>query len=141
MESPEKLVKDLIEHGCPRELAESAGANSPYAGMTAQEILNIWWGPATGTWDCPKWKGSPTAYTKRLAVFPKTWLDRIGEVSDAKGDFMGAVGDSYPHRGVVPGSSGDYNRFHGTGKELPEGWEVRYGEVGDAFGQPGSGTQ
>ncbi|GAB5014663.1 hypothetical protein JHV666_42600 [Mycobacterium avium subsp. hominissuis] len=53
---------------------------------------------------------------------------------------MGAVGDSYPHRGVALGSSGDYNRFHGTRKELPEGWEVRYGEVGDAFGQPGVHT-
>lgn len=79
---------------------------------------------------------------KTARSIPKdAWLDRIGEVSDAKGDFMGAVGDSYPHRGLAPGSSGDYNRFHGTGKELPEGWEVRYGEVGDAFGQPGGGTQ
>ena len=54
---------------------------------------------------------------------------------------MGAAGDSYPGRGLAPGSSGDYHRFHGTGKELPEGWEVRYGEVADAFGQPGGGTQ
>lgn len=58
---------------------------------------------------------------KTARSIPKdAWLDRIGEVSDAKGDFMGAVGDSYPHRGLAPGSSGDYNRFHGTGKELPE---------------------
>lgn len=141
-ESPEKLVKDLIEHGCPRELAESAGANSPYAGMTAQEILNKWWDPATGTWDWPKVEGFADGIYKTARSIPKdAWLDRIGEVSDAKGDFMGAVGDSYPHRGLAPGSSGDYNRFHGTGKELPEGWEVRYGEVGDAFGQPGGGTQ
>ncbi|WP_293321055.1 TNT domain-containing protein [Mycobacterium sp.] len=54
---------------------------------------------------------------------------------------MSAVGDSYPDRGLAPGSSGDYNRFHGTGKELPDRWEVRYGKVADAFGQPGGGTQ
>ncbi|MDM3976047.1 glycohydrolase toxin TNT-related protein [Mycobacterium marseillense] len=141
-ESPEQLVKDLIEHGCPRELAESAGAHSPYAGMTAQEILNKWWDPAKGTWDWPKVDGFADGIYDTTRSIPKdTSLDRIGEVSDDKGDFMGAVGDSYPDRGLAPGSSGDYNRFHGTGKELPEGWEVRYGKVGDAFGQSGGGTQ
>lgn len=54
---------------------------------------------------------------------------------------MGAVGDSYPERGLAPGSSGDYNRFQGTGKELPADWEVRYGNVAEAFGQPGGGIQ
>ena len=54
---------------------------------------------------------------------------------------MGTLGDSYPQRSLAPGSSGDYNIFHGTGKELPDGWEVRYGKVGETFGWPGGGTQ
>jgi hypothetical protein len=54
---------------------------------------------------------------------------------------MGTTGDSYPQRSLAPGSSGDYHVFHGTGRELPPGWEVRYGTVGEAFGQPGGGTQ
>ncbi|OBB81747.1 NAD(+)--arginine ADP-ribosyltransferase [Mycobacterium colombiense] len=140
-ESPEQLVNDLVKHGCPRELAESA-AHSPYEGMNAQEILNKWWDPAKGTWQWPKANGFADSIYETARSIPKdTWLDRIGEVSDNRGDFMGAVGDSYPDRGLAPGSSGDYNRFHGTGKELPDGWEVRYGKVADAFGQPGGGTQ
>ena len=54
---------------------------------------------------------------------------------------MGTVGDSYPQRSLAPGSSGDYNVFYGTGKQLPEGWEVRFGRVAEAFGWPGGGTQ
>lgn len=140
-QSPKQLVNDLIKHGCPRELAESA-AHSPYEGMNAQDILNQFWDSAKGTWKWPKVDGFADGNYETARSIPKeTLLDRIGEVSDERGDFMGAVGDSYPHRGLAPGSSGDYNRFHGTGKELPEGWEVRYGKVGEAFGQPGGGTQ
>lgn len=140
-ESPEQLVNDLIKHGCPRELAESA-MHSPYEGMNAQEILNAFWDPAKGTWKWPEANGFADGKWETARSIPKAvWLDRIGEVSDARGDFMGAFGDSYPDRGLAPGSSGDYNRFHGTGKELPDGWEVRFGKVADAFGQPGGGTQ
>jgi hypothetical protein len=49
---------------------------------------------------------------------------------------MGSVGDSYPERSLAPGTSGDY-----SGKRLPEGWQLRYGKVTEAFGQPGGGTQ
>ncbi|WP_245848827.1 TNT domain-containing protein [Mycobacterium palustre] len=140
-ESPDQLVNDLIEHGCPRELAESA-MRSPYEGMSAQEILNRFWDPAKGTWKWPEANGFADGKWQTARSIPKeAWLDRIGEVSDARGDFMGALGDSYPDRGLAPGSSGDYNRFRGTGKELPDGWEVRYGKVAGAFGQPGGGTQ
>lgn len=139
--SPQELVRDLIEHGCPRELAESA-AHSPYEGMNAQEILNRFWDPAEGTWKWPEHNGFADGKWETARSIPEDkFLDRIGEVSNKRGDFMGEVGDSYPHRGLAPGSSGDYNRFHGTGKDLPEGWEVRYGKVADAFGQPGGGTQ
>ncbi|OBA75275.1 NAD(+)--arginine ADP-ribosyltransferase [Mycobacterium sp. 1554424.7] len=140
-ESPEQLVNDLIRHGCPRELAESA-MHSPYEGMNAQEILNAFWDPAKGTWKWPEANGFADGKWETARSIPtEASLDRIGEVSDTRGDFMGTVGDSYPDRGLAPGSSGDYNRFHGTGKELPDRWEVRFGKVADAFGQPGGGTQ
>jgi hypothetical protein len=54
---------------------------------------------------------------------------------------MGVEGDSYPSRALAPGTSGDYNVFEGTNKPLRAGWEVRYGEVGEVFDQPGGGTQ
>jgi hypothetical protein len=140
-ESPEKLVQDLIAHGCPKEIAESA-LRSPYEGMSAQDILNKYWDPVRGTWDWPKHDGFAGGKWETARSIPKdVWLDRIGEVSDRRGDFMGKIGDNYPGRGLSPGSSGDYNRFHGTGKELPGDWEVRYGKVGEAFGQPGNGVQ
>jgi Tuberculosis necrotizing toxin len=140
-ESPERLVRDLIEHGCPRDIAESA-SHSPYSGMTAQDILNKFWNPIKNTWDWPKQDGFFDGKWETARSIPTSVnLDRIGEVSYTRGDFMGAVGDSYPARGLAPGASGDYHLFHGTGRELPAGWEVRYGKVGDAFGQPGGGTQ
>lgn len=139
--SPEGLVQDLIEHGCPRDLAKSA-LHSPYSGMTAQEILDNFWNHAEGTWKWPPENGFADGKWETARSIPEgTWLDRIGEVSKKRGDFMGAVGDSYPQRGLAPGSAGDYNRFCGTGKELPEEWEVRYGEIAEAFGQPGGGVQ
>ncbi|ORV59030.1 NAD(+)--arginine ADP-ribosyltransferase [Mycobacterium europaeum] len=140
-ESPERLVQDLIDHGCPRDLAESA-LQSPYSGMTAQEILDNFWNHAEGTWKWPLENGFSDGKWETARSIPEhVWLDRIGEVSNQRGDFMGAVGDSYPERGLAPGSSGDYNRFQGTGKELPADWEVRYGNVAEAFGQPGGGIQ
>jgi hypothetical protein len=140
-ESPEQLVRDLMEHGCPREIAESA-LHGPYDGMTAQDVLNKFWDPLKNTWDWPKHDGFADGKWETARSIPTdVRLDRIGEVSDERGDFMGAAGDSYPQRSLAPGASGDYHAFHGTGKQLPEGWEVRYGKVGEAFGQPGGGTQ
>lgn len=140
-ESPEQLVRDLVEHGCPRDIAESA-LHNPYSAMNAQDILNQFWDPVKGTWKWPEANGFADGKWDTARSIPKeAWLDRIGEVSGQRGDFMGEIGDSYPQRGLAPGTSGDYNRFHGTGKELPDGWEVRYGKVAEAFGQPGGGTQ
>jgi hypothetical protein len=140
-ESPAQLVRDLIEHGCPKEIAESA-LQSPYTGMTAQDILNKFWDPINKTWDWPKHDGFAGGkwHTAR-SIPPEVRLDRIGEVSGDRGDFMGAIGDGYPQRGLAPGSSGDYTILRGTGKQLPDRWEVRYGKVGEAFGWAGGGTQ
>ena len=110
--------------------------------MNAQDILNQFWNPEKGTWKWPEADGFADGKWQTARNIPEELsLDRIGEVSDQRGDFMGRVGDSYPERGLAPGSSGDYTRFHGTGKELPEGWEVRYGKIAEAFGQPGGGMQ
>lgn len=54
---------------------------------------------------------------------------------------MGRTGDSYPQRALAPGASGDYHVFQGTGTQLPPGWEIRYGPVGEVFGHLGGGTQ
>jgi hypothetical protein len=140
-ESPEQLVRDLVEHGCPRDIAESA-LHSPYSGMRAQDILNQFWDPAKRTWKWPEDNGFAGGTWETASSIPKDLqMDRIGEISDKRGDFMGAVDDSYPQRALAPGASGDYYVFHGTGKQLPYGWEVRYGKIAGAFGQPGGGTQ
>ncbi|WP_232526879.1 TNT domain-containing protein [Mycobacterium intracellulare] len=140
-QSPEQLVQDLIDHGCPPDIAESA-LHSPYSGMTAQDILDRFWDPKEGTWDWPKVNGfADGKWETARSISPNVWLDRIGEVSAKSGDFMGDVGDPYSHRGLAPGTSGDYHVFQGTGKQLPQGWEVRFGKVGEAFGWPGGGIQ
>jgi hypothetical protein len=110
--------------------------------MSAQDILNKYWDPVKNTWDWPKHDGFADGKWDTSRNIPtNTRMNRIGEISGNRGEFMGAVGDTYPQRSLSPGSSGDYNVFHGTGKELPEGWEVRYGKVAEAFGWPGGGTQ
>jgi hypothetical protein len=140
-ESPEQLVNDLVKHGCPPEIAESA-LHSPYSGMTAQQILDKYWDPLNGTWDWPKRDGFAFGKWETVDRIPTDIrFDRIAEVSETKGDYMGTAGDSYPQRSLAPGSSGDYNIFEGTGEPLPEGWRVRYGKVADAFGHLGGGTQ
>nr|WP_231973894.1 glycohydrolase toxin TNT-related protein [Mycobacterium sp. E1319] len=138
-ESPQQLMKDLIEHGCPPAIAESA-LNSPYAAMTTREILEKFWDPVHNTWDWPKSDGFADGHWQTADRFPPGLLvDRIGEISSQRGDFLGSAGDSYPQRGLAPGSSGDYNVLAGTGKPLPTGWELRYGEIAEAFGWPGRG--
>ncbi|OBF24313.1 NAD(+)--arginine ADP-ribosyltransferase [Mycobacterium kubicae] len=140
-ESPEQLVSDLVRRGCPPDIAESA-LHSPYTGMTAQQILDKFWNSAEGTWRWPEHNGFADGQWETARSIPEdVWLDRIGEVSDGRGDFMGAVGDSYPKRSLAPGTSGDYHVFQGTGQPIPDNWEVRYGNVSEAFGQPGGGSQ
>lgn len=68
-------------------------------------------------------------------------FDRVGLVEDWTGDFMSTAGDSYPTRSLAPGSAGEYHLFEGTGVPLPPEWELRYGEAGPAFDQPGGSTQ
>jgi hypothetical protein len=110
--------------------------------MTAQEILNKFWDPVEGTWKWPEDKGFADGKYETARSIPRdVRLDRVGEVSRDRGDFMATVGDGYPQRSLAPGASGDYHVFHGTGKQLPPSWEVRYGKVGEAFGWPGGGTQ
>lgn len=134
------LRQDLLNHGVPPEIANSA-AHNPYAGMTHQDILNSHYTPRGGP-DWPQHDGFANGKWEALNRIPENiHLDRIGEVSTARGDFMGTAGDSYPSRSLAPGSSGDYNTFQGTGKPLPSRWELHYGQVGPAFGQPGGGTQ
>jgi hypothetical protein len=139
--TPGRLFHDLIESGCPEAIAASA-IRSPYAGMTAHELLENFWDADKHTWKWPPhdgFKDGVWSVTDRIPMDIR--LDRIGLVTERTGDFMGVEGDSYPSRGLAPGTSGDYNVFRGTGATLPPGWEVRYGEVADVFDQPGGGTQ
>jgi hypothetical protein len=140
-QSPEQLARDLLRRGCPPEIAESV-LHSPYEGMTPQEVLDRYWDSENGTWHWPPDNGFAEGKYEVANKIPKDVLmDRIGEVSAQRGDYMGSVGDSYPQRGLAPGTSGDYGVFQGTGKPLPDNWELRYGKVGEAFDQPGGGTQ
>jgi len=134
------LQRDLIDHGVPADIAHSA-SHDPYAGMTPQDVINNHYTP-DGRPDWPLHDGFLNGQWKALDHIPENvQLDRIGEVSGIRGDFMGSAGDSYPSRALAPGSSGDYHVFQGTGKQLPSRWELHYGEVAPEFGQPGGGTQ
>jgi hypothetical protein len=134
------LQHDLIDHGVPPDIAHSASSD-PYAGMTHQDIINNHYTP-DGRPNWPPHDGFLNGKWDTLDRIPEnTRLDRIGEVSGTRGDFMATEGDSYPSRALAPGSSGDYHTFQGTGLQLPPELELRVGEVGSAFGQPGGGTQ
>jgi hypothetical protein len=106
--------------------------------MTRPELVEKYWDFEEHTWKWPPedgFKDNKYDVTDRIPDGQR--LDRIGVVSDRTGNFMATEGDSYPARAMAPGSSGDYNVFEGTGKQLPAGWEVRVGEVGEAFDLPG----
>ncbi|CPS05539.1 glycohydrolase toxin TNT-related protein [Mycobacteroides abscessus] len=134
------LRQDLINHGVPPDIANSAQHN-PYAGLTHQDIIGDHY-TARGGPAWPPHDGFANGKWESLDRIPENVrLDRIGEVSGSRGDFMATQGDSYPSRALAPGSSGDYHTFQGTGKPLRNDWELRWGEVGPAFGQPGGGTQ
>ncbi|MBU8823149.1 toxin glutamine deamidase domain-containing protein [Mycolicibacterium goodii] len=139
--SPDKLIRSLIDGGCPPEMAASA-ASSPYAGLTPQELLARHWNPETHTWNWPPHDGFKDGLWTTTDHIPEGQnLDRVGLINDKVGDFMGVEGDSYPARALAPGTSGEYNVFRGTGATVPPGWEVRYGDVAQAFDQPGGATQ
>lgn len=139
--NPGELQQHLLDGGCPPEIAASA-ADGPHAGMTPDELLAKHWDSEHHRWNWPLENGFKDGeWTVGDRIPSDARLDRIGAVSERTGDFMAAEGDSYPSRALAPGSSGDYNVFEGTDKPLPPGWEARYGEVGEAFDQPGGGTQ
>lgn len=134
------LRQDLLDHGVPPEIVDST-AHNPYEGLTPQDIADRHYTPE-GRPNWPRHDGFLDGEYQTMNRIPESaHMDRIGEVSDQRGDYMATQGDSYPSRGLAPGSSGDYNLFQGTDKQLPPGWELRYGEVGPAFEQPGGGTQ
>jgi hypothetical protein len=139
--SGEKLERDLLKGGCPPDVAASA-RHSPYEGMTHQELLERYCNP-DGSVRWPPHDGFADGKFRAADRIPEGEpLDRIGEVSPQRGDFMGSAGDPYPARALAPGSSGGYHRLEGTGKPFSRPtWELRYGKVAEAFDQPGGGRQ
>jgi len=112
----------------------ASAASSPYAGLTPQELLARHWNPETHTWNWPPHDGFKDGLWTTTDHIPERQnLDRVGLINDKVGDFMGVEGDSYPARALAPGTSGEYNVFRGTGATAPPGWEVRYGDVAQAF--------
>jgi hypothetical protein len=67
-------------------------------------------------------------------------LDRFGSNG---GSFLSDEGAPLSARGMPPGIASDYNNFVGTGRSVPDGlpWEVRFGPLKEAFGQPGGANQ
>ncbi len=63
-------------------------------------------------------------------------MDRAGSNGGA---FLADSGAPLGTRGMPPGIADDYHRFVGTGQPIPAGlpWEVRFGPLKEAFGQPG----
>lgn len=98
------LRQDLINHGVPQDIANSAQHN-PYAGMTHQDIIGDHYTPRGGpAW--PSQDGFANGKWETLDRIPENvHLDRIGEVSGSRGDFMATQGNSYPSRALAPGSS------------------------------------
>lgn len=139
--SAEMLQHDLLNGGCPSQVAASA-RHSPYEGLTRQELIERYCNPDGSV----RWPPNDGFAGGRFEVADRVPagqpLDRIGEVSAARGDFMGSAGDSYPSRALAPGSSGQYHRLEGAGKPFSRPtWELRYGKVAEAFDQPGGGRQ
>lgn len=134
---PDALEQQLIADGIPPEIARDAAQNSPYANMTPQEVVDKY--TSGGRFAYPDNDGfAGGSYTTSDRIPESVSLDRIGPT---EGAFMGQQGDSYAERALAPGSTGEYTKLVGTGKELPSGWEVRTGKIAEAFGQPGGGTQ
>jgi len=138
--SPEKLERDLLDGGCPPDIAATA-RNSPYGGMTRQELLDRYCNPDGSVRWPPRDGFADGRYEVADRIPEGEPLDRIGEILPQRGDFMGSAGDSYPGRALAPGTSGTYHRLEGTGKQLPTDWELRHGKVAAAFDQRGGGKQ
>lgn len=139
--SPEKLERDLLHGGCPPDLAASA-RHSPYEGLTRQELVDRYCN-SDGSIHWPPHDGFADGRFNVADRIPEGQpLDRIGDISAQRGDFLGSAGDSYPARALAPGSSGPYHLLEGTGKPFSRPtWELRYGKVAEAFDQPGGGRQ
>lgn len=134
---PDFLRKSLEAGGVPKNIIDDAIANNPYRNLTPEQILDRYWVDGKG-WAYPPNNGFKGDYHVSDNIPEGTRLDRIGS---SDGGFMGRDGDSYGARALPPGKTGAYHEWVGTGKPLPDAWEVRHGEVGQAFGHPGGGEQ
>ncbi|WP_244970684.1 glycohydrolase toxin TNT-related protein [Gordonia jinghuaiqii] len=135
---PDLLRRSLEAGGVPKNMIDDAIANNPYRNLTPQQILNRYWDDGRGSWAYPPNHGFAGDYHVSDHIPAGTRLDRIG---DGGGGFMGREGDSYGARALQPGKAGPYAEYVGTGQPLPKDWELRHGEVAEAFGQPGGGKQ
>lgn len=134
---PDFLRKSLEAGGVPKNVIDDAIANNPYRNLTPEQILDRYWVDGKG-WAYPPNNGFKGDYHVSDNIPEGTRLDRIGS---SDGGFMGRDGDSYGARALPPGKAGMYHEYVGTGKQLPDDWEVRHGEVAKAFGHEGGGQQ
>ncbi|MDV7102688.1 TNT domain-containing protein [Gordonia amicalis] len=133
---PDFLRTSLEAGGVPKNIIDDAIASNPYRNMTPEQILERYW-DGNG-WAYPPNNGFKGDYHVSDNIPEGTRLDRIGS---SDGGFMGRDGDSYGARALPPGKSGAYHEYVGTGKQLPDEWEVRHGEVARAFDREGGGRQ
>ncbi|MGU3292488.1 TNT domain-containing protein [Williamsia sp. M5A3_1d] len=135
--NPQKLHDDLVANGVPRQTAEDALRNNPYAHDSPTQIVEKYWNKEDGGWQYPKESGFDGPPSTSHSIPSGTQIDRIG---GERGEFLGRQGDSYGERALCPGKSAPYYRYEGTGDSVP-GWEVRSGPIAPAFGKPGGGFQ
>ena len=143
LKNPADEIARLREAGVPGQVLEGY---DPLAGRTLDQFSEEFtFVDADGNlkWD---WEGqapnngfaADPAITDRI---PKDlMLDRLGS---EYGAFMAEEGAPLSSRGMPPGVASDYHGYAGTDVPVPDGkpWEVRYGPLKDAFGQPGGADQ
>ncbi|HZU48391.1 MAG TPA: TNT domain-containing protein, partial [Mycobacterium sp.] len=134
-------VARLAEGGVPPKVLDGY---DPLAGRTPEEFARDFTVP--GAHDEPRWDWDGQAPNNGFAGTPEVMdhipkemrLDRVGPNGGA---FMSPEGTPLAERGTPPGLAAQYHLFEGTGKAIPEEWEVLHGPAKSAFGQPGGGDQ
>lgn len=141
LQTPGAELARLAEGGVPAHVLEGY---DPLAGKTVEEFVAQVTTP--GPDGAPRWDWDNQAPNNGFAGVPTestriptdVHLDRIGPNGGA---FMSPEGEPLAHRATPPGLAAQYHTFEGTGREVPDGWVVKYGDVKDAFGQPGTAQQ
>ena len=143
MQNPGEEIARLHDAGVPTGITDGY---DPLAGRTIEEFQREF--TFRGSDGHLRWDWAGQAPNDGFAAAPSVSdhipagheLDRFGSNG---GSFLSDEGAPLSARGMPPGIASDYNNFVGTGRPVPDGlpWEVRFGPLKEAFGQPGGANQ